>query len=364
MSHSGTAEVTEDMSSATAPTPGGVLRKRIFDLVDQGCEADDVNLISQAFTLSSTSSPTASRSTEQLQLRTISRVFSRNAPKVLAYILTHGVDVKDIRTGKIALAAYERGKFPKSLVEVLLAHGWDINERQREQPLLWQVVYDGDAVTWCLEHGANVLPKGQRPWPVFDINNAKEFAEYFNHHSESSHERTDSLYDCPPILELAARQSTVATFELLRSKGAPLGWRVLHKAAAGRACLTREEKDPKEEEGRQLQLSDRERARTCEERMAMVRYLVDTLKIDVNVRDQPRGWRLGNFWGRPLHYIAHESGSRGDCREVTLFLIERGADPELLEREGGMTPIALGKANFRDVIKEWRLMQASEASKS
>ena len=304
---------------------------------------------------------------------TFNRVFSRNAPKVLDYILTHA-DAKvlassyNIVASHIAYAAYER-EFPKTLVQILLDHGWDINHRQRDQPLLWQIVNDGDAVAWCLERGANVLPKGQRPWPEFDINNAEEYAEYFERFPYTNDERSDCLYHCPPILELAASQSTVATFELLRSKGAPLGWRVLHKAASSTANMWNPDSSITEQtgltasssdEGKQPQLSDQELARTRErreERMKMVRHLVDTLKLDVNARDQPPGWRLGNFFGRPLHYIANRSGSKGNSKEVVLFLLERGADPELVD--GGMTPMAYGKGSFLDAVKEWRAMQQS-----
>jgi hypothetical protein len=342
------------MSSATAKTPTrGALHKRLRDLIGQACEADDVDLISQALTLGST---------EQVTKLACPRVFSRNAPKVLDYLLTHGSDIKDIAATAathIALAAYERA-FPKSLVQILLDHGWDINQRHRDQPLLWQIVNDGDAVAWCLERGASVLPKGQKPWPEFDINNTEAFAEYFER--LPGEEGSDYLYYCPPILELAARQSTVATFELLRSKAAPLGWRVLHMAAVGRACMAVPEKQASPIGEGKKQLSDRELARTPEERMDMVRHLVDTLKLDVNARDQPPGWILGNFFGRPLHYVAHNSGSKGDSREVTLFLLQRGADPELVD--GGITPMAYGTGNFLDAVKEWRLMQASNAVQS
>jgi hypothetical protein len=220
-------------------------------------------------------------------------------------------------------------------------------------------------VAWCLERGASVLPKGQKLWPPeIDINNAEALVEYFERLPRE--EGSDCLYYCLPILELAARQSTVATFELLRSKGAPLGWRVLHMAAVGRACMAVPESSVTKQaspidEGKQ-QLSDRELARKPEERMDMVRHLVDTLKLDVNARDQPPGWMLGNFFGRPLHYVAHNRGSKGDCREVTLFLLQRGADPELVD--GGMSPMAYGKGNFLDAVKEWRLMQTSNAVKS
>jgi len=359
--------MAEDMSPGTA-LASGALRKKVRDLIVQACEADDVELISQAITLAS--SPGSSTSLEKLVQMAFPRMFSRNAPTVLDYILTHGA-VKDIAssyngiTRDITYAAYER-EFPKALVQILLDHGWDINHRQCDQPLLWQMVDDGEAVAWCLERGATVFPKGQRPWPEFDINNAEEFVEYFKRFPYTSEERSDCLYYCPPILELAARQSTVATFELLRSKGAPLGWRVLHMAVSGCASMYAPDNSITEQtsptalpsdEGKQPQLPDRQLARTREERMRMVRHLVDTLKLDVNARDQPPGWMLGNFWGRPLHYIAHLGGS--NIREVTLFLLDRGANPELVD--GGMTPMVYGKGNFLDGVKEWRLIHTGDA---
>lgn len=98
--------------------------------------------------------------------------------------------------------------------------------------------------------------------------------------------------------------------------------------------------------------------------MAIVWYLVDTLKLNPNARNQPPGCRLGNFWGRPLHYVAHNGGVNGDLRAVTLFLLERGANPELLCSEGGMTPMMYGKGLFLDVVNEWRSRNTGGSGKS
>jgi hypothetical protein len=67
---------------------------------------------------------------------------------------------------------------------------------------------------------------------------------------------------------------------------------------------------------------------------------------------------LAIFLGRPLHYVAHKDGLKGDGREVTLFLLQKGADPELV------IPMALGRSNFLDAAKEWKLMQTSDAAQS
>lgn len=74
------------------------------------------------------------------------------------------------------------------------------------------------------------------------------------------------------------------------------------------------------DEGKQPQLSDRQLARTREERIEMVRHLVDTLKLDVNARDQPPGWMLGNFFSRPLHYIAHKSSPKAGLQRGGIVL--------------------------------------------
>jgi hypothetical protein len=47
---------------------------------------------------------------------------------------------------------------------------------------------------------------------------------------------------------------------------------------------------------------------------------------------------------------------------VTWFLLEHGADPELVDE--GITLIGYGKGNFLDAVKEWKLMHASDAKQS
>jgi len=263
----------------------------------------------------------------------------------------------------IARTTYER-EFPRTLVEILLQHGWDINHRRfRQQPLLWHMVYDGDLVEWCLERGARILADGQKPWPKFDINSGKECTKYLERFPWSDEEASEYFYDCPPILERAAGESTVATFELLRSKDAQLSWRVLHRAVSSRANRdlqkesTREQTSPTASDGvNRLDLSDGQLARTRKERMAMVRHLVDTLKLDANARDQPPGWDLGGFWGRPLHYVAHHGGL-GDTREVTLFLLDHGADLDLLNSKGE-SPMTMRRSHIQETVHEWRSLHS------
>ncbi len=125
------------IGQATLPHAGpgtrqdiAALQSRIDDLVKQGCEVDDANLISKALCLSG--SPGSKRSPEELMTTVSNRVWFYNSPKVLTYIITHGSDI--ISRGAsvatfIADAIYDYG-FPKDMVEILLAHGWDINARE------------------------------------------------------------------------------------------------------------------------------------------------------------------------------------------------------------------------------------------
>ncbi len=334
------------------------LGRRIHELVNHGCEADDPNLISEALSLSSTRG--SSTSPEELMEIITSRIWDHNSSKVLNHIITHGLDIV-ARGGRIAMyiayAVYTHG-LPKEMVEVLLAHGWDINVRSRSRkPLLWNVVAYGDAVTWCLDHGASPSVQGQRSWPDFDINNTEEFDKYLEQHPWSHVELSDYYLYWPPLLEDAASKDTVATFELLRSKGAAMGWRVLHKAVA--SAVSRETREPTREK---LPLSDGEL--TPEDPLAMVRHLVDNLKLDVNALDCPPGWQLGNFFGRPLHYAAKTCEGSWTCRPVTWFLMDRGADPELMDSGGSMTALDYGKECFRDAVNEWRLMKTAEAGQN
>lgn len=100
------------------------------------------------------------------------------------------------------------GRPPTHLLERLLAKGWDINYRMKNsrmgdaQPFLWKAVGDVELVAWCLDHDASVHPLRQDPL------------------------RDDLIEpdqpNCWTVLEWAAGYGTVAAFELLRSRGAPL----------------------------------------------------------------------------------------------------------------------------------------------
>lgn len=234
----------------------------------------------------------------------------------------------------------------KELLETLINHGWDINARRLgEQPLLWQVLHDGDLVRWCIDHGATATPQHPKNIESPTMNDQ---------------EQKKDRVGCPPILENAASRSTVSTFELLRSKGGELGPRTLHFAAraainSGHDCISQEI-----HEG----MPDKERAETFVERLAMVRHLLDTVGLDANLLDQPKGSMLGNHWGTPLCYVA-KSSAKWDCSEVVKCLLQRGADPRMKMDPMGWDAMGLakeaGNQRFVDVVEEWEANEGRSA---
>ena len=127
------------------------------------------------------------------------------------------------------------------LLQLLFDHGWDTIQRREnnaiiDQCLLQHVCCDESLVHWCLDHGAIV--EDEQPDPYKNL----------------------------PLLEIVAGVSTVDIFKLLRSRGAQLGPRTLHQAVEAAAAIS----------------DDNERLPV---RMAMVKYLVDELGLDVNAMD-------------------------------------------------------------------------------
>ncbi len=181
-------------------------------LARQACQTDDVSLMSQAISISS--SPSSRVTVEDVLAHALEQSVACNSTNVLTYILTHGTDINLISGTDVAVCVRRPAEPSKQTIDILLAQSSDINARdKRSWPLLWFVVNDSEFVAWCLERGASVLPKKQPPLQNDGVMS------------------TDQIYHCPPIIQRAAQNSTVLTFELLRSRGAPLGRRTLHFAA-------------------------------------------------------------------------------------------------------------------------------------
>ncbi|KAF9734855.1 hypothetical protein PMIN06_000681 [Paraphaeosphaeria minitans] len=283
-------------------------------LAKTACERDDTSLLEQAFSHCS-DPPDLIRYSRRLAIQ-------NNAEKVLKYLIEkQGLHVQHLPPTVVSGAGRST-----AILELLLAHGWDINWRHVSEsgpdaePFMWHIVGDGDVVAWCLEHGATLFPiRQERLHP-----NAL----------------TQSQLSCSQVLECAAARGSVATFELLRSKGAPLGWRPLHLAvrAAGLAL---------------------DRAAEVDERMAMVRHLIDVVGVEVNALDHPVGKRKADRQGTPIVYVAELNGLK-NLRELTWLLLDRGADPAPgLEEARGTEHVAFvgnvdaWKAQHPNAGKSW-----------
>lgn len=201
------------------------------------------------------------------------------------------------------------------LLQLLFDRGWDINHTStdggyRGRTLLQLVCGNEALVHWCLDHGATVEDRHTDP--------------YIN----------------PPLLECAARSGTVDTFILLRSRGAQLGPRTLHRAVGAAASFK----------------SGDERLLV---RMAMVEYLVDDLGLDVNLMDTDG--QMPNHWGTPLCYAA-QSGHGGE--DVVRFLLDRGADPFIKDCWGILDAFGNAKrsrnAQISDLLSAWMVQKGQK----
>ncbi|KAK4617625.1 hypothetical protein CLAFUW4_12566 [Fulvia fulva] len=178
-------------------------------LCTEACKTDDVLRMEQAISVASQS---GSRFTVQdVVQRGLRRAAARSAVQVLRYVIEQGVDIKKL-VAKDIMINDEPLEPSVEVLEILVAHGWDVNSRGDSWPLLWYVVEYPDLVRWCLDHRAEV-----------DIPDDPPQANADGTESRTKLPR-------PTILSLAASSSSIETFELLRAQGAPLDQRTLHLA--------------------------------------------------------------------------------------------------------------------------------------
>ncbi|CVL04059.1 uncharacterized protein FMAN_14847 [Fusarium mangiferae] len=191
------------------------------------------------------------------------------------------------------------------LVELLVAHGWDLNKAEADRSLK-----RGDKLIdlVCDDHQ---LPA--------------------------------------PLLETCAVRGSVATFRFLHSNGALLGHRTLHRAAGEAATFGA---DPFTYQEVHDEIAGDE-ARTRKERAEMLMFLVDEMKLDINSMDSTVPYRAYH-WGTPLCYAAvKENGAH-----VVRWLLERGAQPKVETTQNVADAEMLAKLtgcteNAR-ILREWK----------
>lgn len=290
------------------------------------CKADDVSLMEQAISIAS--QPDCRYDVQAVVHRGLRSAVRRGAFHVLKYLLDRGADVRPVTPSSL-FSDDDTPAPSQEMLEILVGHGWDINtqgSRHTSWPLLWLVVQDPDLVRWCVDHGARV-----------DIPEDPPRVNAVGIESRSGLPR-------PTILGMAATWGSVETFELLRAKGAPLDPRTLHRAVTQATALA-----PAETTDDKMSYAHR---------MAMLRHLVDVLKLDVNAVHH----QLGSRCSTPLCCVAGRHPTKQDHRELIRFLLDRGADPDLVPApQDGInwpSPITCaqsrGNVRFLDAVHEWQ----------
>lgn len=136
--------------------------------------------------------------------------------------------------------------------------------------LIYQVCKSDELVRWCLDHGACI---------------AYSDVEWHT-----------------PLLDYVAGSGNISIFKLLLDHGAKLGRRTLHMAGCSAAVAEPE---------------------SLEQKMKMVRFLVEEMRCDVNGMDVSEGKQHGNHYGTPINYIAHGAGDRSGGEEtVVRYLLD------------------------------------------
>lgn len=150
-----------------------------------------------------------------------------------------------------------------------------------------------------------------------------------------------------PILDRAAALADIATFELIRAKGAPVcyDYGVLPRAVmAATDCVPRFGESP---------------SANFLSRVDMVRHLLDKVGCDVNSRSNgPYG--SGSVCSTPLCWIACHTVR--DARKLIWLLLDRGGDLDLARPDEGnwSAPSAREAAlrhpntGFLKAVEEWQ----------
>lgn len=280
---------------APAPAPDPSRHPTGHRTITDACAANDVARVRQALE----AAPSRRFNEKELRVWAIRRAVWNGAADVVRFLLELDRSLVEALTPDRVAEARSSEVF-----QILLDHGWDIDAREPDQGNGWGrrlmqlVCHDETLVRWCLDHGASVTDDHTDP------------------------------YRCPPILETVAAVGTIDTFKLLRARGAQPGRRTLHRAVESAAAAGR---DPPR----------------GPPRMAMVKYLVDEVGLDVNGLDTDE--KLPNHWGTPLCYAIQ---ILGDMEEVVTFLLDRGADPWIEDCWGGRNAVTLAEFYKRDQIAQ------------
>lgn len=122
-----------------------------WTLVATACEKDDTTLVDQAFLRAS---QVGGVNEQKLLNEFCALAVEKNATNTLVHLIKRGAKVTSLTSSQIAW----RSPRTKPILEILFAHGWDINARDGPahvsppEPFMWSVVEDIELVVsraWC-----------------------------------------------------------------------------------------------------------------------------------------------------------------------------------------------------------------------
>lgn len=266
---------------------GPLSRTRLAQVVLLACRSDQVPLLSHCISMSQHDD---SKVTLQQALREgLKRSARQAAMKCLSYVLEHGADVR-LLSPQYLVSMDSISASIRKVLEILLAHGYDINSEGPGGTVLEYIGFDDhELVKWCIDKGANANP--------------------------SNHTPPGQRSQRKPVLERAAITGNIDTFELLRSKGAPLdrGFGAFPEAVMMANDLSSDTAG----------LSPR-----FKQQMDMITHLLDVVKCDVNSKFYGPYYASGSLCSTPLCWIAcHPRGS--NVKELIWLLLGHGGDLDL-----------------------------------
>lgn len=253
----------------------------------------------------------------------LGRSTARSALHVLQYVLDRGADAEKLYGKDVLPVTNELNEDEKpsiKVLDILIAHGWNINNRGDSWPILWSVVKYPDLIRWALDHGASVdIP--DRPSKFGCPHDPPQFS------ANGTEIRHSAMRGPVTVLGVAASTENIETFELLRERDAPLDTRMLHIVVQSAVMAASNEAGVSSQD--------------YQDRMALVRLLVDVVGLDANAIEH----QVGDHCSTPLCYVAGPRLCHEGHRELINFSLDSGADPDLdCGSEGGTKRNILAKS--------------------
>ncbi|KAM0426515.1 hypothetical protein ACHAPT_008207 [Fusarium lateritium] len=296
------------------------------DVLDDAIQNNSISQLAEALKIAK-STPPRNSSYEQFLSSALSACVQDGKLDLVKYLLEHEpAPLTSLSPTKVW------PKFSIPLVELLIAHGWDINQQAPRGPtdrcrrLVDLACRDQVIIEWLVDHGARV-DGGEYEYEIFP--------------------------QPAPLLETCALQGSVSTFKYLQVRGARLGRRTLHLAAGAAAALGVDPKVEHDGSTDGAESMENKEAQRKNAKLEMLRFLVDQVKLDVNAMDTDVPHHAYHL-GTPICYAA--SKPNGDA--VVRWLLEKGADPHIKNMEGADVEYVAkdhGCEKPLAVLREWKV---------